>query len=73
MPRKPWLQRFGTSLSQLANVIFLNGDEDESISSRAWKLKAAGQPHADLYVSIIDSIFGDGHCRRAVEWDEGNA
>lgn len=73
MTRKPWLQRFGTSLSQIANVTLLNGDEDESISSRAWKAKIAGRACGAFAVSIIDSIFGAGHCRRAVEWDEGKA
>lgn len=64
-----WPRRFGTALSQLWNVL-LNGNEDESFSSRSWKAKVKGKAWGRVAVAIIDAIKGRGHCEGAVELDE---
>lgn len=77
---RPYLQRLGDALSQLANVALANGMTDESLSGRAWRntamRAAAGQPVkvrwwivrllAELLFWPIDR--GD-HCRTAFEQD----
>lgn len=40
--KKPYWKRVLISLDQLINVVVLNGDEDETISSRAGKLANEG-------------------------------
>lgn len=64
-----WPQRMGTAISQLLNVI-LNGNPDESVSSRAWKARAKGKRWGKIAVPLIDAVFGKGHCQAAAEWDE---
>lgn len=68
-PLSSWPRRFGTAVSQFFNVL-LNGGEDESISSRAWKARERGKRWGKVMVPIIDALFGKGHCERAVERDE---
>jgi hypothetical protein len=51
-----WLNNVGDALSQLGNVLFFNGDPNESISGRShrqrWKLE-----------SWIDAVLGKDHCK----------
>ena len=51
--------RIGDACSQLANVVFLNGDANESISGRAFRCRWM------KVVMVIDSILGVGHCESA--------
>lgn len=51
--------RIGDACSQLANVVFLNGDANESISGRAWRSRW------QTVISVIDFILGTGHCESA--------
>lgn len=64
-----WPARVGTAISQLFNAL-LNGNEDESFSSRSWKAKARGKLWGRIAVPVVDFVFGKGHCRTAAEWDE---
>jgi hypothetical protein len=64
-----WPARMGRALSQLLNVL-LNGNEDESFSSRSWKARAKGKAWGKIAVPLIDAVFGKGHCQAAAEWDE---
>jgi hypothetical protein len=64
-----WPRRFGTAISQLWNVL-LNGNEDDSFSSRSWKAREKGKAWGKVAVVLIDAVFGKGHCERAVERDE---
>jgi len=62
-----YILKFGISLDQFVNSTFLNGDEDEMISSRIyrerWKL-------AELVVNWLFYAFQKDHCRKAFEYEE---
>ena len=59
-------------LDQLANVL-LAGAPDETLSSRAHRMRAKGQPVWGWTANAIDRLFSwqDGHCEGAFmrEWD----
>lgn len=59
-----WLLKIGDALSQLINVIFLNGHPNESISGRAWRTKS-------VWYRVIDTIlwFDKDHCKVSHEND----
>lgn len=63
---KRW-EKVGDALSQLANVLLLPNHEDttanESISGRSHRM---GWKTAE---SLIDLVFGEGHCKAAYEKD----
>ena len=82
MRDKSWLRRVGNCLSQLFNVVFLNGDEDETTSSRIGKLKVktGEMPRPTGYTSFVLYIIHailirfpvlKGHFIKAIECDEG--
>lgn len=52
--------RIGDALSQLLNVLLLNGHPNESLSGRAWRTKS-------VWYLVIDTIlwFDDNHCMTA--------
>lgn len=54
------LIRFGDALSQLMNVILLNGHPNESLSGRAWRTQSKWR-------HVIDAIlwFDKDHCKTA--------
>lgn len=73
---RPWLQRLGDAVSQLANVLLLNGMPDESISGRAWRNTALRRPPrrrwwvARLFAEALFWPIDRGqHCRLAYEQD----
>jgi hypothetical protein len=59
-----YLIRVGDALSQLLNVVLLNGHPNESLSGRAWRTKS-------LWYSVIDLLFffDPRHCKTAYEND----
>jgi hypothetical protein len=59
-----YLIRLGDALSQLLNVIFLNGHPNESISGRAWRTQSRWR-------FVIDTIFwfDQDHCKTSHEND----
>lgn len=61
------------ALDQLANAILL-GNEDDTISSRAWKAKMKGRAWGHVAVAVIDAAFRilgqRDHCQSSAEWDE---
>ena len=61
------------AVDQLANALAL-GNEDDTLSSRAWKAKTKGRAWGRAAVAIIDPLFAalgqPDHCRRSAEWDE---
>jgi len=59
--RPPWLIRLLDSVSQILNVLLLNGDANESISGRAYRENWA------VAVRIIDAVMflEPDHCRNA--------
>lgn len=61
--------RLAVAHDQLANAA-ANGDEDETISSRAAKARASGRRWGCLLCGLLDRL-DPGHCDRAVERDEG--
>ena len=54
------LIRIGDALSQLCNVVFLNGHPNESMSGRAWRTKS-------FWYKVIDLLFwfDEEHCKNA--------
>lgn len=56
------------ALDQLANAI-LRGDPDETLSSRAHRMRAKGQPVWGWTASVIDALFwfDKDHCRTSWE------
>jgi hypothetical protein len=62
-----WFIRIGDGLSGLCNVIFLNGECDESVSGRTYR---CGWKTAESY---IDFILGIGHCKEAYLGDLARA
>lgn len=66
-PPRAW--RLAVSHDQLANTA-TNGDEDETISSRAGKARKAGRRWGCLLCKLLDRI-DPNHCERSIEQDEG--
>ena len=62
MKKSNYFIRIGDALSQLANVVFLNGMANESISGRSyregWKI-----------AKVIDFVLGKEHCKKSYEND----
>ena len=67
----PRAWRLAVSYDQLANTAF-GGNEDETISSRAFKASASGRRWGCLLCRLLDKIERD-HCRRSAEPDRGDA
>ena len=66
----PRAWRLAVSYDQLANTAF-GGDEDETISSRAYKAATRGRRWGCVLCKLLDKIQPD-HCRRSLEPDEGD-
>lgn len=67
-PRRAW--RLAVAHDQLFNAT-ANGDEDETLSSRAAKAQRAGRRWGCMLCGLLDRI-DPGHCDRSVEPDEGH-
>lgn len=65
---KAWLLNMLIGLDQLANCL-LNGDPDETLSSRAHRMREKGQPYWGWTANAIDLLFfwQPRHCQRAYE------
>lgn len=66
-PARAW--RIAIGYDQLFNVA-ANGDEDETLSSRAGKAKRRGERWGCVLCRLLDKI-DPGHCDRSIEEDEG--
>lgn len=60
------------AISQMLNAI-TGGDEDEMVCGRVGKRAAMGGKAAIVLQTILDAIFGKGHCARCIEVDEGSS
>lgn len=67
-PQRAWL--LAVAHDQLANTA-ANGDEDETISSRAGKAAQSGRRWGCILCRMLD-WFDPGHCARNIEPDEGS-
>ena len=65
----PRAWRLAVAYDQLANTAF-GGDEDETISSRAYKAATRGRRWGCILCRLLDKIQPN-HCRQSVEPDEG--
>lgn len=61
--------KIAVSYDQLMNTV-LYGDEDETISSRAYKSKLKGEYWGKILCYILDKVQAD-HCKNSVELDRG--
>jgi hypothetical protein len=66
-----WVKKVLIGLDQLVNAI-LEGDPDETISSRAFKAKLEGKWWGFVLCKILN-VIDTGHCEESVEWDEGES
>ena len=59
-----YLIKIGDALSQLANVVLLNGNPNESLSGRAWRTQSK-------WYKVIDALFffDKDHCQKSHEND----
>lgn len=64
-------QRVAVAFDQLANAA-ADGDEDETISSRAAKAARLKRPWACVLCRVLDR-FDPGHCENNIEPDRGQA
>lgn len=64
--RPPYLTRILVCISQLVNVVLLDGDPDEMLSSRAYRCNWT------LAVLLIDSVFWwqKDHCKQSYDWEK---
>jgi hypothetical protein len=68
---KPLWLRILLCIDQLGCVLFLNGCEDETISSRAGKAMLQGKTWGCILCRALDFLQKD-HCINSIEWDEGD-
>lgn len=68
--RPPYLVRLGDALSQLANVLLINGDANESVSGRAHR---EGWAKAERLIDTLFSPWELQHCRIAYLMDVARA
>lgn len=63
-----WITRLLIAIDQLVNVL-LNGEPDETLSSRAHRMRVKGQPYWGWTAGFIDLLFfwQPDHCRQAYE------
>ncbi|MDP3088879.1 MAG: hypothetical protein Q8M99_11920 [Methylotenera sp.] len=62
------LIKIGDALSQLCNVLFLDGHPNESLSGRAWRTQSVWALWIDLLL-----WFDENHCKVAHENDKDYA
>ena len=67
----PRAWRLAVAYDQLANTAF-GGNEDETISSRAYKAMIDRRRWGCILCKLLDRIQPD-HCRKSVEPDRGDA
>lgn len=67
---KDYVKNVFIGISQFGNTLFMAGDPDETISSRAGKARAKGRIWGCVLCKLLDALDKD-HCRKAVEPDEG--
>jgi hypothetical protein len=68
--KKSYFKRFWIAIDQLANVVILNGDEDETISSVMGKRARKGDRVGKLICGFLN-WFDKDHCEKSIEHDEG--
>jgi len=51
------------AISQLLCVLIVNGNENEMLSSYAWRKQDA------QLIGWLDWLLGSGHCRSSYEWE----
>jgi len=66
---KSYGRRVAVAIDQLFNALF-GGDEDETISSRAYKAQLDGKRWGCVLCRILNWL-DKNHCESSVEWDEG--
>ena len=70
MPNR--LANLGTASSQWLGVLLFDGVPNETISSRAYKMRLQGDPWPERFVNAL--LFWDAnHCEKAVNWESGKS
>lgn len=66
-----WVLQVLIALDQLANALIPGGWADETLSSRAHRMREKGQPVWGWTADAIDWLFfwQNGHCRLAFEFE----
>lgn len=71
--RKSYILRVLIAIDQLFNVVFLNGDEDHTISGHVgYMALTEGKWYWLLAELAINTLFffDKDHCKNSIEWDE---
>ena len=70
-----WKQYYANNMRAISQGLnaLTGGDEDEMICGRVGKRAAKGGKVAKVLESILNLIFGKGHCARCIETDEGDS
>ncbi len=63
-----WILNMAIAIDQLANAV-LRGDPDETLSSRAYRMREKKQRYWGWLANAIDWVFfwDEDHCRKAFE------
>lgn len=64
MTRPSKWSRTLAAISQLICVVLVNGDEDEMLSSYAYRT------NNQRLIAWLDWIFGQGHCKESYLWEK---
>ena len=59
------------AIDRVGNAL-LNGNPDETLSARAHRMRAKGQPYWGWTANFIDWLFfwQKGHCQQAYAWEQ---
>lgn len=71
---KAYLLKLAIAFDQFMNAL-CNGDEDETLSSRAHRMRRKGQPVWGWTARVIDRLFfwQPGHCEMAWRYEMAQA
>lgn len=70
-----WKQYYANNMRAISQGLnaLTGGDEDEMICGRVGKRSAKGGKVAKVLEVVLNLVFGDGHCARCIEPDEGDS
>jgi hypothetical protein len=66
MTRPSRWTRLLAAISQVLCVLFVDGDEDEMLSSYAHRTNNRG------LIAWLDWLLGQGHCKESYEWERSH-
>lgn len=69
-PRPTWFNRVRICFSQLINVVCCNGDPDEMLSARAYRMQHVSRRWAMVRRTFDRMFFWQiDHCHQSYQWE----